>query len=180
MLKQRSEEANSEGMSDPITDRIVRILEESTHVLVPMDDLYDRLASEGMMVWITPELLEQLIASDDRFEIYEGLAESDLFNPLIQAELQARGLLGGPLVMLRERGTSTEDVMLDMLLHLQEMNRALETAWQLRPEDNADIEAELLNLLMMGDMLEREIKRALETGVIVIDLDMANENEDLE
>ncbi|MGC9521630.1 MAG: hypothetical protein ACP5HG_07075 [Anaerolineae bacterium] len=167
-------------MNDPITNRLVRILRESSHVLVPMDDLYDRLASEGMMVWITPELLEQLIASDDRFEIYEGLAESDLFNPLIQTELQARGLLGGPLVMLRERGTSTEDVMLDMLQHLQEMNKALEAAWQMRPEDNPDIEAELLNLLMMGDMLEREIKRALEAGTIVIDLDASDEGQDPE
>jgi len=60
--------------------------------------------------------------------------------------------------------------MLDMLLHLQEMNKALETAWQLRPEDNPEVDAEILNLLMMGDMLEREIKQALESGSIVVEL----------
>jgi hypothetical protein len=138
---------------------------------VPFDDLYDQLMIEGLMVWMTPELLEQLITSDARFEIYEGLADSDFFNPLMQAELQARGLLGGPLVMLRERGTTTEEIMLDMLLHLQEMNKALENAWQLRPGDNPEVEAELLNLLMMGDILEREIKRALESGSIAVDLE---------
>jgi hypothetical protein len=166
-------------MNDPITNRIARILNESAHVLMPLDDLYDWLANEGMMAWMTPELLEELLISDDRFEVYEGLADSDLFNPMIQAELQARGLLGGPLVLLRERITSTEEVMLDMLLHLQEMNTALETAWKLRPQDNPDVEAELLNLLMMGDMLEREIKRALETGSIIIDLDGGEEKVDV-
>jgi hypothetical protein len=165
-------------MNDPITNRIARILDASDHVLMPLEELYDRLANEGMMAWMTPELLEDLLISDDRFEVYEGLADSDLFNPMIQAELQARGLLGGPLVMLRSKGTSTEEVMLDMLLHLQEMNTALETAWKLRPQNNPDIEAELLNLLMMGDMLEREIKRALETGAIVVHLDHPEESAD--
>ncbi len=163
--------------SDPITNRVARILSESSHVLVPLEELYDQLANEGLMVWMTPELLEQLLIDDERFEVYEGLADSDLFNPMIQAELQMRGLLGGPLVLLRERVSSTEEVMLDMLLHLQEMNSALETAWQLRPEGNPEVEAELLNLLMMGDMLEREIKRALDTGAIIIELDPSDEKD---
>jgi hypothetical protein len=166
-------------MTDPITSRVIQILSESSHILVPLDELYDRLANEGLMVWMTPELLEQFLVSDDRFEIYEGLADSELFDPMVQSELQTRGLLGGPLVMLQERATSSEEVMMDMLLHLQEMNTALETAWQLRPDDNPEVEAELLNLLMMGDMLEREIKRALDTGSIIIELDPNHEKSDL-
>ncbi len=165
-------------MSDPITNRAAQILSESPRILILLDDLYDRLTNEGLMVWVTPEFLEQLLLSDDRFDVYEGLANSDLFEPTIQLELRKRGLLGSPMVVLRERVTSTQDVMVDMLLHLQEMNQALETAWYLRPQDNPEVEAELLNLLMMGDMLEREIKRALETGSIVIDLDSPNAQTD--
>jgi len=164
-------------MNDPITNHIAQMLNESDHVLVPLEDLSDQLNAEGLMAWMTPDLLEQLLAEDERFEIYEGLADSELFNPMVQAELQARGLLSGPLVMLRERVSTSEEVMLDMLLHLQDMNKALETAWQLRPEDNPEIEAEILNLLMMGDMLEREIKRALETGSIVVELGASEEAE---
>ncbi|MFO7696964.1 MAG: hypothetical protein R6X16_07395 [Anaerolineae bacterium] len=166
-------------MTDPITKRVTQILSESDHILVPLDELYDRLANERLMVWMAPELLEQFLMSDDTFEIYEGLADSELFNPMVQSELQTRGLLGGPLVMLQERATSGDEVLMDMLLHLQEMNTALETAWQLRPENNPDIEAELLNLLMMGDMLEREIKRALDTGSIVVELDANHDKSDL-
>ncbi len=167
-------------MNDPITDHISQILNEADHVLVPLEELHEQLTHEGLMTWMTLELLEQLLSEDDRFEIYEGLADSELFNPVVQIELQARGLLSGPLVMVRERVSSTEEVMLDMLLHLQEMNKALETAWQLRPEDNPEVDAEILNLLMMGDMLEREIKRALDTGSIVVELGShADANQDL-
>ena len=166
-------------MSDPITNYIAQLLAESEHVLVPLEALYEQLISEGMTPWIDPILFEELIHADDRFELYEGLGDSELFDPVVRIEVRARGLLGGPLVLLRERRATDEELMLDMLLHLQEMNKALETAWQLRPSDNPEVEAELLNLLMMGDMLEREIKRALETGTALIELNPENENSNL-
>jgi hypothetical protein len=157
-------------MTDPITDYVAQIMIESDHVLVPVETLYARLVSEGMVAWINPMLFEQLIYEDDRFELYDGFGDSEFFNPMVQAELEARGLLGGPLVLLRARRVTDEELMLDMLLHLQEMNKALETAWQLRPSDSPEVEAELLNLLLMGDMLERQIKHALESGTPLIEL----------
>ena len=159
-------------MIDPITSRIILHLTESEHLLVPIEELYHNLRDEGLLSVTTEESFEQLIVSDDRFEVYESLGHSDLFHPAIQAELRARGLITGPLVMLRERGGNTDQIMLDVLLHLQEMNQALETAWQLRPEGNDDIEAELLNLLMMGDMLEREIKQAIQNGTAIMEFDV--------
>lgn len=161
-------------MIDPITRRIILFLSESAHLLVPIEELYSALWDEGLLSATSEEDFEQLLVFDDRFEIYESLGHSDLFHPSIQAELRARGLLTGPLVMLRERGASTEQIMLDVLLHLEEMNQALETAWQLRPEGNDEIEAELLNLLMMGDMLEREIRHAIQSGTIVMEFDVAD------
>lgn len=158
-------------MIDPITSRIIQTLTESEHLLVPIEELYHNLRDEGLLSLTSEETFEQLIVTDERFEVYESLGHSDLFHPSIQTELRARGLLTGPLVMLRERGASTEQIMLDVLLHLQEMNEALETAWQLRPEGNDEIEAELLNLLMMGDMLEREIRQAIQNGTVIMEFD---------
>lgn len=159
-------------MIDPITSRIIQLLTESDHLLVPIEGLYLSLRDEGLLSLTTEETFEQLIVTDERFEVYESLGHSDLFHPAVQAELRARGLLTGPLVMLRETGASPEKIMLDVLLHLQEMNHALETAWQLRPDGNDEIEKELLNLLMMGDMLEREIKHAIQTGTVVMEFDV--------
>jgi hypothetical protein len=165
-------------MIDPITNRIIQILNESEHLLVPIEELYTALRGEGLLSQTSEEAFEQLIVTDELFEVYESLGHSELFHPTIQAELRARGLLTGPLVMLRERGANTEQIMHDVLLHLQEMNEALETAWQLRPEGNEEIEAELLNLLMMGDMLEREIRQAIQNGTVIMEFD-ANVTEDI-
>jgi hypothetical protein len=41
------------------------------------------------------------------------------------------------------------------------MSSALETAWQMRSPDDPVTEAELLNMLLMSDMLAREISGAL-------------------
>ncbi len=159
-------------MIDPITNRIIQLLTESEHLLVPIEELYHSLLAEGLLPLTSEETFEQLIVTDERFEVYESLGHSDLFHPSVQVELRARGLLTGPLVLLRERSASSEKIMLDVLLHLQEMNLALETAWQLRPEGNNEIETELLNLLMMGDILEREIKHAIQAGTVVMDFDV--------
>ncbi len=164
-------------MDDPVTWKLIQILRESSHILVPLEELYDRLMEEGWIAWMTLDQLGDLIATDERFEVYEGLAESDLLDPLIQFALQERGLLAGPLVTLRDRTTSDEQIFADMLSHLKEMNAALETAWQLRPPGNPEVEAELLNLLMMGDILEREIRRALEGGNLIADLDVDVDDE---
>ena len=53
----------------------------------------------------------------------------------------------------------------DVLHHLHEMNTALETAWQMRPDDDPEMEAELIGMLMMADMLEREVKSSLPNGL---------------
>ena len=159
-------------MIDPITSRIIRFLTESEHLLVPIEELYHSLQSEGLLALTSEETFEQLIVTDERFEVYESLGHSDLFHPAIQAELRSRGLITGPLVMLQARGASSEQIMLDVLQHLEEMNQALETAWQLRPEGNNEIEAELLNLLMMGDMLEREIRHAIKNGTVMMEFDV--------
>jgi hypothetical protein len=148
-------------MTDPITNRVIQILKHSKHILIPLTELYDKLADEGQMAWINYDMFEYLISSDERFDILDGLTDVEFLAPELQNELRVRGILVGPLVMLTEQSATVEAVMLDILLYLQEMNQALEAAWQLRANDDAETEAELLHLLMMGDMLERELKSSL-------------------
>ncbi|MBN2004275.1 MAG: hypothetical protein JXA21_13050 [Anaerolineae bacterium] len=147
---------------DPISERAAQILETSKHILMPLSELYHNLTAEGLMGWTSPEMFEYLLSEDNRFDIFEGLADAELMRLSGLSDISAYGLLAGPLVMLRRRGTSPEIVQQDLLNHLKEMNSALETAWYLRPTGDAEIESELLQLLMMGDMLERELKHTLQ------------------
>lgn len=152
-------------MTDPISERVAQILETSSHILMPLSELYESLTSEGLMVWTSPEMLEYLLSEDKRFDIFEGLADTELMELTSINNMRVQGLLAGPLVMLHKRGTSPEAVQQDLLKHLEEMNAALEVAWHLRPEDDTDVEAELLQLLMMGDMLARELKHVLRPDI---------------
>ncbi len=159
---------------DPISERAAQILATSKHILMPLSELYHNLTTEGLMVWTSPEMFEYLLSEDNRFDIFEGLAGAELLRLDGLNNTNVYGLLAGPLVMLRRRGTSPEIVQQDLLNHLKEMNAALEAAWNLRPAGDAEIESELLQLLMMGDMLERELKHALQLDVPV----RRNENEE--
>jgi hypothetical protein len=152
-------------MKDPITTRTAHLLAQSSHILVPLEDLYDDLVDEGLMPWISSEMFEVLIASDDTFELIEGLEELEMLTPLLRAELKVQGFWSGPLVMLRQWMAFPSLVLEDLRTHLQDMSSALETAWQMRSPDDPVAEAELLNMLLMSDMLAREISGALHVYV---------------
>lgn len=148
-------------MKDPITTRAAHILAQSSHIVIPLEDLYDDLMDEGLMAWINLEMFEYLMTTDETFVVIEGLEELEMLTPLLRAELRMQGFWSGPLVMLRQWMTLPSLILEDLLTHLQDMSSALETAWQTRAVDDPVTEAELLNMLMMSDMLAREISGAL-------------------
>ena len=152
-------------MTDPITLRAAEELAASSHILVPLHDLYQTLVSEGMMSRTNLEMFDYLLASDPRFEIIEGFGDLGILSETTQTQLELQGFWGGPLVMLRSRADEPHALRKDVLYHLREMNIALETAWQMRPADDPEIEAELIGMLMMADMLEREVKSSLPSGL---------------
>ena len=152
-------------MKDPITARAAHLLAQSSHILVPLEDLYNTLEDEGLMAWIDPEMFDYLMATDDTFVVIEGLEALEMLTPLLRAELQMQGFWSGPLVMLRLWTAFPSLILEDLLTHLQEMSDALESAWQTRSPDDPFSEAELLNMLLMSDMVAREINGALHVYV---------------
>jgi hypothetical protein len=148
-------------MRDPITMRAAQILTQSPHILIPLEDLYDELVNEGLMSWISPDMFEYLMTSDKTFEVIEGLEALEMLTPLLRAELKLQGFWSGPLIMLSQWSAFPSLILEDLLTHLQDMSDALETAWQTHTPDDPVSEAELLNMLMMSDMLAREISGAL-------------------
>jgi hypothetical protein len=148
-------------MTDPITNRTAQILAVADALLVPISEIYDALQSEGWMGWINEDMFLRLLLSDSRFDVVEGLAGTDLLEMVLPTTFLDHRWLSGPRVMLRSRVTSPRAIIVDELDNLAEMNEALEIAWQMHAADDPEIRAELVNLLMMADMLERELKYAL-------------------
>lgn len=152
-------------MKDPITTRVAHILTQASHLLVPLEDLYNDLIDEGLMAWISLDMFEYLVATDETFIVIEGLEALDILTPLLRAELRLQGYWSGPLVMLRQWVTFPSLVLEDLLSHLHNMSKALESAWQTRSPDDPFSEAELLNMLLMSDMVAHEIRGVLHVDV---------------
>ncbi len=148
-------------MTDPITNRTAQILAGADALLIPISEIYDMLQAEGWMGWIDEDMFLRLLLSDSRFDVVEGLAGTDILEMILPATFADHRWLSGPRVMLRSRVTSPRAIIVDELDNLAEMNEALEIAWQMYAADDPEIRAELINLLMMADMLERELKYAL-------------------
>lgn len=148
-------------MTDPITDRAAQLLATSEHIIVPLEELYKDFISEGWLSWLELDVFEALLSVDPRFDVLGGLSDLHDFRPSLLAELEVQGFLVGPLVMLRDRAFAPEVVMLDVLNHLEAINYSLETAWRQHSAQELADEAEILHLLLMGDMLERELKHSL-------------------
>lgn len=151
-------------MNDPMTNRAAELLRRDQDSFVPLDRLYTALTSEGLMAWVDPVIFRRLLESDPRFEVLDGLSE----NLFPDAALTASGLdvldfLNGPWVILQERKLSPLDVMTDILHHLQRMNETLEIAWSSLADapETGETKADLLNMLLLGDLLERQIRDAL-------------------
>ena len=51
-------------MIDPITNRIMQILNESKHLLVPIEELYNALRGEGLMSQTSEEAFEHYCSCD--------------------------------------------------------------------------------------------------------------------
>jgi hypothetical protein len=151
-------------MSDPITDQTVYLLELDPAIFVPLETLYDVLFEQGLMAWIDVEMYRRLLSADERFEVLGGLDEL-LFGEDIDTwnDLNVLDFLSGPWVRLRKRVISSELVLYDLLQYLQDMNETLEVTWQYLPEgpDSKEARRDLLNMLMWGDLLERQIREAL-------------------
>jgi hypothetical protein len=148
---------------DPITERAAQILTTDQEIFVPLERLYQVLSNEGMMGQVNLDMFEWLLISDERFEFIEDLEDEifgGLIDPDVNAELEGLGFFGGPRVKLRARQVTALDMMDSLLRQLKRMNKSLENAWRSRTEDPEAREG-LLHVLMVGDMLERQVRQML-------------------
>jgi hypothetical protein len=150
-------------MSDPITDRVVQILTHNPETFVPLEQLYDALVNEGLMAWTDLGTFARLLEVDERFDLIMELAQLIIFEVPLPAELGPLGMPGGPWVMLSSRRDSPQQLLRDLLSHLHRMNMTMEQAW-VKFSDDPRVRANLIGLLMLGDMLERQVQGALKTA----------------
>lgn len=150
-------------MSDPITDHVVQILNYVPDVFVPLGQLYNALANEGLMAWTDLETFARLLDADERFDLIADFGELIAIDGP-PAAWKSLGWLGGPWVLLHSRRNSPRKLLRDLLRHLHQINQGMEQAWSHNPDD-PEAQANLISLLLLGDMLERRVQGALSVAL---------------
>jgi hypothetical protein len=156
-------------MDNRAITRVIEILETDDEFFVPLKKLWLVLQKEGL-VDDDLEGFHNALQADERFEFTSGVNHREKLDVVggqeyaeeMEQEMEALGFYGGPRVKLVSRDLSPEDVFAAMARNLIRMNKALQSAWETRPEDDPELEAQLLDILASGQKLEREISALIE------------------
>ncbi len=155
-------------MDDRTITRVIELLEAAPDFFVPVKKLWLMLQGARLALDISLEDFHQVLEGDVRFEFTpgvdhkEGLEDEPELAEEMEQEMEALGFYSGPRVKLVSREMTAEDVFAAMARSLARMNEALQGAWETRPQDDQEIEDQLLDILAAGQKLEREIEELLE------------------
>jgi len=147
-----------------IIARVVDILKTAPDFFVPVKKLWLMLQGEGLALNLNLETFHAQLEADERFELMpgvdhkEGFEDNREFAEEMERGMEARGFYSGPRIKLVSREMMAEDVFAAMAHSLARMNEALQGVWETRPEDDQEIEDQLLGILAAGQKLEREIR----------------------
>jgi hypothetical protein len=147
-------------MYDPISQRTINLLHKESIIFVAIEVLYEQLLAEALMARLDSYLLRRLLETIPELVVIEGLEEV-VFVEAELLSLEALHILDGPWVALRARLASPSEVIGDVLRHVHEMNTVLEQAWQYHAPHDPQLKADLLSMLMVGDLLERQVIQTL-------------------
>jgi hypothetical protein len=148
--------------------RIVTILESDPDFFVPIKKLWLLLQGEGLALETELDDLHKWLESDDRFELIGGVDDTEGFedNPALAAEMdremEALGFYSGPRVKLASRELTPADIFTGLARSLSQMNEALQSAWAARPEGDQETEEQMLEILALGQKLDRELRELIE------------------
>lgn len=156
-------------MDNRAITRVIEILETDDEFFIPLKKLWLILKREGLAD-NDLEDFRSALQKDERFEFTSGMNQRERLGAVggqeyaeeMEQEMEALGFYGGPRVKLVSRNPSPEDVFAAMARNLIRMNEALQSAWETRPEDDPELESQLLDILASGQKLEREISTLIE------------------
>ena len=149
-------------------NRIINILESDPDFFVPVKKLWLILQGEGLALEIELGDFHDWLESDDRFELVAGVDHTEGFknDPALAVEMaremEALGFYSGPRVKLASREMTATDIFAGLAHSLSQMNEALQSAWEARPEGDRETEDQMIEILALGQKLDREIHELIE------------------
>jgi hypothetical protein len=143
------------------TDWAAEVLAADEEFIVPLKRLWLQAQAEGVASGVSLEDFERALGADKRFEFYEGIdfGDGNLEERQVMEEL---GYFSGLRVRVLTREITAADLAGAIKRSTDRMIEALQEAWDLRPEDDEEAEAELLELMAMAQKLQREVDQVMD------------------
>lgn len=149
------------------TNRVINILETDPDFFVPVKKLWLMLQGEGLALDLELEDFLSQLQADARFEFIPGIDHTEGIedDPTIAAEvareMEALGFYSGPRVKLASREMTAADIFAGLARSLNRMNEALQHAWEARPEGDQKTEDQMLEIMALGQRLDRELREII-------------------
>ncbi len=149
-------------MKNSIKERMTELLIEADFFMMPVEWIKDKLLEDlEVTTQLSNEKLIEIIKEDEKFRLFESpklQLSSDLKDFVSQDELKKMGFCKGPRVMLKERVPTKIELIEFLMNKANQTFETLKKAWDIRPENNQQIEDQLLKALAKSQKLQRELK----------------------
>lgn len=138
------------------------VLGNGEDIVVPVKSLWLDLQNQGLGRGLSMDSFTTMLESDERFEFLEAPAyDEDAEEVSLLEEL---GFEQGPHVKLAGRELTADYVTRMLRQSTDNMLAALESAWEMRPEDDPEAEQQLLEVMTLAQRLKSEVEAALRDG----------------
>jgi len=136
------------------------VLKETEEFFLPLRKLWKMSQDEGYETQY--EEFASLLRSDPRFEFHGRQPAEESLPPTDEAEMEQMGFYGGPLVGLKGREPTREQVRDILLKKMDKMLWALQKAYEVRPEGDEATEDDLIEAMARAKRLRQGIEEAFD------------------
>ena len=148
-------------MKDRIKEKVTELLVHADFFMMPLEWVTERLSEDPEIdLEFTDDSLFTIIQEYEEFRLFES-PEVELSAAMkgfiSQEELKKMGFCNSRRVMLKERTPSKTELIEFLLNKANQTFETLKKAWDIRPDNNQEIEDQLLQALAKSQKLQREL-----------------------
>jgi hypothetical protein len=154
------------GTPSELTDWVRAYLERDEDIIVPVKKMWNEwYAAQG-----TPALADfmRIVLSDDRVEEMPGVDHANRLEGMspeemeeYERDMEGHGFYSGPRVKLKSRRITREHIARMLKKHNDRMERALQEARGVMPDDLSEAdEGNLIDAIMLARKLRRDLRAA--------------------
>ncbi len=153
-----------------IKEKITELLKNADFFMVPVDWIRDNLSKDPELSGkLSTDMILEIVQEEKQFKIFESPnaeLSSDVKAMLSQDEIKHMGFNDGPRIMLTDRIPTNTELIEFLLNKANQTFETLKKAWDIRPENNQQIEDQLLHALAKSQKLQRELREVFKEETV--------------